>query len=111
MTGNGSGFGGKWEIMWKGSGLPTTFIDSDHLQTPITQQTFASFGGSTGSTVQISVSSPASVAVVGCPNGGKSSPLGLVVKQSVPALATKPRKVIHRPAGNGQHASRAVVTA
>jgi hypothetical protein len=79
MTVNGSSFAVNSQIMWNGNALPTTFIDSDHLQTPITQQTFNSFGGSTGSTVQTSVSSPASVAVVGCPNGGNSATLALLI--------------------------------
>lgn len=79
LTVNGASFAANSQIMWNGNALPTTFIDSDHLQTPITQQTFGSFGGSTGSTVQISVSSPASVAVMGCPNGGNSATLALVI--------------------------------
>jgi IPT/TIG domain len=79
LTVNGASFAVNSLIMWNGNALPTTFVDSDHLQTPITQQTFASFGGSTGSTVQISVNSPASVAMVGCPNGGNSATLALVI--------------------------------
>lgn len=79
LTVNGASFAVNSQIMWNGNALPTTFIDSDHLQTPITQQILASFGGATGSTVQISVSSPASVAVVGCPNGGNSATLALVI--------------------------------
>jgi len=79
LTVNGASFAVNSLIMWNGNALPTTFIDPDHLQTPITQQTFASFGGSTGSTVQISVSSPASVEMVGCPNGGNSATLALII--------------------------------
>lgn len=79
LTVNGASFAANSQIMWNGNALPTIFIDSDHLQTPITQQTFASFGGLTGSTVQISVSSPASVAVVGCSNGGNSATLALLI--------------------------------
>ena len=79
LTVNGASFAVNSRIMWNGNALPTTFIDSDHLQTPITQQTFVSFGGSIGRTVQISISSPASVAVAGCPNGGSSATLALVI--------------------------------
>jgi hypothetical protein len=79
LTVNGASFAVNSQIMWNGNALSTTFIDSDHLQTAITQQTFALFGGSTGSTVQISVSSPASVAVVGCPNRGNSATLALLI--------------------------------
>jgi hypothetical protein len=79
LTVNGASFAANSQIMWNGNALPTTFIDSDHLQTLITQQTLSSFGDSTGSTVQISIRSPASVAVVGCPNGGNSATLALLI--------------------------------
>ena len=79
LTVNGSAFVPQSQIMWNGSALPTTFTDSRHLQTTITQQTFNSFGGSTGSSVQISVKSQGSVAVPGCPNGGNSATLDLVI--------------------------------
>lgn len=79
MTVNGSGFAPQSQIMWNGSALPTTFTDSSHLRTTITQQTFNSFGGSAGSSVQISVKSQGSVAVPGCPNGGNSATLDLVI--------------------------------
>ena len=76
---DGSGFTSQSQIMWNGSSLETTFIDSRHLQTTITQQTFESFGGSAGSRVQISVRSQGSLAVSGCPNGGNSATLDLVI--------------------------------
>ena len=79
LTVNGSGFVPQSQIMWNGSALPTTFMDSSHLQTTITQQTFNSFGGSVGSSVQVSVRSQGSVAVSGCPNGGNSATLALVI--------------------------------
>jgi len=79
LTVNGSGFVPQSQIMWNGRALPTTFMDSRHLQTTITQQTFDSLGGSAGSTVQISVRSQGSVAVSGCPNGGSSATLALVI--------------------------------
>jgi hypothetical protein len=79
MTVNGSGFAPQSQIMWNGSALPTTFMDSRHLQTTITQQTFNLFGGSAGSSVQISVRSQGSVAVSGCPNGGNSATFALVI--------------------------------
>jgi len=76
---NGSDFAPQSQIMWNGNALATTFTDSRHLQTTITQQTFNSFGGSAGSSVQISVKSQGSVAVSGCPNGGNSAALELVI--------------------------------
>jgi hypothetical protein len=79
LTVNGSGFAPQSQIMWNGSALPTAFMDSRHLQTTITQQTFDSFGGAAGSSVQISVRSQGSVAVSGCPNGGNSATLDLVI--------------------------------
>jgi len=79
LTVNGSDFVSQSRIMWNGSPLQTTFTDSRHLQTTITQQTFNSFGGSAGSSVQISVRSQGSVGVLGCPNGGNSSTLELVI--------------------------------
>jgi hypothetical protein len=79
LTVNGSGFVPQSQIMWNGNALPTTFTDSSHLQTTITQQTLDSFGGLAGSSVVISVRSPGSVAIVGCPNGGSSATLVLVI--------------------------------
>jgi hypothetical protein len=79
LVASGSNFVPRSQIMWNGSALQTTFMNSHRLQTTITQQTVESFGGSAGSTVQISVSSPASVAVFGCPNGGNSATLVLVI--------------------------------
>ena len=79
LTVNGSGFAPQSQIMWNGNALQTTFTDSRHLQTTITQQTFDSFGGSAGNGVQISVRSQESVAVLGCPNGLNSATLVLVI--------------------------------
>lgn len=79
LTVDGSGFTPQSQIMWNGNALQTTFMDSHHLQTTITQQTFGSFGGSAGSNVQISVRSPASFDDFGCPIGGSSAVLVLVV--------------------------------
>jgi len=76
---NGSDFVAQSQIMWNGSALPTTFIDSSHLQTTITQQTFNAFGGAAGSSVQISVRSLGSGGISGCPNGGNSAALELVI--------------------------------
>jgi hypothetical protein len=75
----GSGFVPQSQILWKGSALQTTFMDSHHLRATITQQTFDSFGDSPGSTVQISVRSVGSASVLGCPNGGNSATLLLVI--------------------------------
>jgi IPT/TIG domain len=77
LTVDGSGFTPQSQIMWNGSALETTFVDSHHLQTTITQQTFDSFGGSAGSSVQISVRPEASVDNMGCPKSGNSSTLVL----------------------------------
>ena len=79
LTVNGSGFTPQSQIMWNGSALQTTFTDSSHLQTTITQQTFDSFGGSAGNSVQISVRSLGSGGVSGCPNTGNSAALELVI--------------------------------
>jgi hypothetical protein len=79
LTADGSGFTSQSQIMWNGNALPTTFVDSQHVQTTVTQQTFASFGGSVGNDVQISVRSQASFDELGCPIGGNSATLVLVI--------------------------------
>lgn len=79
LTVEGSGFVPQSEILWNQNPLPTTFIDSRHLQTTVTQETFDSFGGSAGTNVLITVMSPGTTSVVGCPNGGNSSTLILGV--------------------------------
>ena len=79
LTVKGSDFVPQSQIMWNASALPTTFTDSSHLEATITQQTFNSFGGSAGSSVQISVRSLGSGGVSGCPNGGNSAALELVI--------------------------------
>jgi hypothetical protein len=77
LTVDGSGFTPQSQIMWNGNALPTTFTDSQHVETTITPQTFESFGGSAGSSVQISVRSQGSG--TGCPPGGNSATLLLVI--------------------------------
>ena len=72
LTVAGNGFTPQSQIMWNGSTLETTFLDSRHLQTTITQETFDSFGG--GSSVRISVSQG-----LGCPISGNSAALDLVI--------------------------------
>jgi len=79
LTAVGSGFTPQSQIMWNGNALQTTFMDSHHVQTTVTQQTFASFGGSVGNNVQISVRSQASFDDLGCPIGGNSATLVLVI--------------------------------
>jgi hypothetical protein len=74
---NGSGFTPRSQILWNGSDLPTTFMDSRHLQSTITHETFASFGGSIGSSVQISVRAQSSVE--GCPIGANSATFALFI--------------------------------
>ena len=77
LTVDGSGFTPQSQIMWNGNALPTTFTDSRQVETTITPQTFESFGGSAGSSVQISVRSQGSG--TGCPPGGNSATLLLVI--------------------------------
>lgn len=79
LTVNGSNFVPQSQILWNGSAIPTTFVDSQHLQTTITQQTLDQFGGLPGSSVLISVNSPVSPGVVGCTSGGSSATLVLVI--------------------------------
>ena len=76
LTVDGSGFTPQSQIMWNGNSLQTTLMDSHHLETTITQQTFDSFGGSAGSSVQISVRQGSGM---GCPPGGNSATLLLVI--------------------------------
>lgn len=65
--------------MWNGNALQTTFLDSHHLQTTVTQQAFHSFGGSMGNNAQIPVMSQASIDDLRCPIGGNSATLVLVI--------------------------------
>lgn len=76
LTVSGTNFTSQTEILWNGNPLLTTFIDSHHLQTTVTRETFASFGGSAGSNVQISVRTPETGR--GCP-GGTSAALELMI--------------------------------
>jgi hypothetical protein len=76
---DGSDFVPLSQIMWNGNPLQTAFTDSRHLQTTITKQTLESFGGSAGSTVQISVRSQERTVVVGCPIGLSSGTLVLFI--------------------------------
>jgi hypothetical protein len=75
----GTGFVSQSEIQWNQNPLPTTFIDSRHLQTKVTQKTFESYGGSAGNNVLITVTSPGTTDVVDCPNGGNSNTVILEV--------------------------------
>lgn len=79
LTVNGSNFVPESQVLWNGTALATTFVDSKHLQATITQATFETFAVAAGSNVLISASSPASTPVVGCPNGGASVALVLVI--------------------------------
>jgi hypothetical protein len=79
LTVKGSGFVPQSQILWNGNALATTFIDSEHLQAVITQQTFTQFGGALGGDVLISVNTPMIGTVVGCPIPGASAALVLVV--------------------------------
>jgi hypothetical protein len=75
----GNGFTAQSQIMWNGHPLQTTFVDSEHLQTTITRETFDAFG-SVGSSVQISVRSQVSFDDMGCRIGGDSATLILVIE-------------------------------
>jgi hypothetical protein len=79
LTVDGSGFTPQSHIAWNGNALQTRFMGSHRLQTTVTQQTFDSFGGSVGNNVQISVRSQASFDDLGCPIGGNSATLVLVI--------------------------------
>ena len=75
----GNGFVPQSQIMWNDTPLPTTFTDSHHLQTTITQQTLNSLAASVGSNVQISVRSQGLTPVAGCSNGGSSAIFVLLI--------------------------------
>lgn len=79
LTVRGSGFVPQSQILWNGNALLTKFVDSQHLQAPITQLTFTQFGGAFGSNVLISVNSPVTATVVGCPIAGSSATLVLII--------------------------------
>jgi hypothetical protein len=74
---NGSGFVPQSKILWNGNSLPTSIIDSHHLEATITQETFDSFGGTAGGSVLISVKSPAGGDTKGCSNSRVSGTLVL----------------------------------
>ncbi len=73
LTVEGNGFTPQSQIIWNGSTLETTFLDSHHLRTTITQDTFDNFGG--GSSAKISVRSQA----LGCPISADSAALDLAI--------------------------------
>jgi len=75
----GNNFTPQSQILWNGNVLATTFVDSSHLEAVITQQTFIQFGGSFGNNVIISVNTPVSATVVGCPIPGSSATVVLVI--------------------------------
>lgn len=75
----GNNFLSQSQILWNGNALQTVFVDSQHLQATITQQTFEQFGGSPGSSVLISVNSVMTSPVVGCPIGGSSATATLII--------------------------------
>jgi hypothetical protein len=74
----GSGFTPHSQVLWNGSDLATTFMDSHHLQTTITHETFAAFGGSAGSSVRVSVR-PQMSGGLGCPIVASSAALDLII--------------------------------
>src|SRR5271163_858680 len=74
LTVEGNGFTPQSRILWNGSTLQTTFLDSHHLQATITQETMDSFGGAP--TAHISAGTQGGG---GCPIGGNSTPLDLVI--------------------------------
>jgi hypothetical protein len=79
LTVEGRSFTRQSQIMWNSNPLQTTFMDRHHLQTTISQQIFESFGGSAGSTVQLSVFSKGSADDSGCPINGNSDTQTLVI--------------------------------
>jgi len=79
LTVEGTGFTPQSQIMWNSNALPTTLMDLHHLKATITQQTFRSFGGSPGSSVQISAKSQGTLPDTGCPIDGNSNAMLLVI--------------------------------
>ena len=79
LTVTGTDFVSQSQILWNGNALETTFTDSQHLTTTITQQILESFGGSPGNSVSISVRSQGFNRDFGCANGGTSATLILVI--------------------------------
>ena len=75
----GNDFVTQSQILWNGSALQTTFVDSQHIQATITQQMLEQLGASPGGNVLISVSSVVSRSIVGCPVGGSSATLVLII--------------------------------
>lgn len=79
LTVTGADFVSQSQILWNGNALETTFTDSQHLTTTITQQILESFGGSPGNSISISVRSQGSNQDFGCANGGTSATLILMI--------------------------------
>lgn len=79
LTVNGNNFVPQSQVLWNGTALATTFIDSHHLQLKITQTILESLGISAASNVLISAASPATSHIVGCPNSVTSAGLVLVI--------------------------------
>ena len=81
LTVKGNGFVDRSQILWNGNPLQTTFLDSDHLQATITQQTFESYGGAASGFASITVMSPGTgvTSVAGCQDGGTSGSLSLFI--------------------------------
>lgn len=76
---SGNDFEPQSQILWNGNALPTTFNDSQHLQATITQQTFTQFGGAIGNNVLISVNTPVTTTVLGCPIPASSTMFVLII--------------------------------
>jgi hypothetical protein len=72
LTLEGSGYTRESQVLWNGNILDTNFVDPQHIQTTITQETFDLFGGSAGDQVLISVRSQGTTASMGCSNEGNS---------------------------------------
>jgi hypothetical protein len=79
LTVTGADFVSQSQILWNGNALETTFNDSQHLTSMITQQILESFGGSPAGSVLISVRSQAHNNDFGCSNGGTSATLILII--------------------------------
>jgi hypothetical protein len=79
LTVDGTSFVPQSQILWNGNPMQTTFLDSTHLQTVVTQHTLAAFGGTSGTTVKISVGPQDLTPIDGCPIGGGSSVLILSI--------------------------------
>ncbi len=79
MTVTGSDFQTWSQIHWGSTTLPTTYVDSQHLSSVITQDTLASVNINSGTgTISVFTEGQGS-AVKNCANGGSSSTITIII--------------------------------